>query len=287
MFYYGVHVSIKNNLLDTIDYIKSIDGNMIQIFISNPMSIHSKSNIKIIENAYLIKKKLIENDVRLVIHLPYTINIGKQFNKKEWWINTIIDQLNIGEKLGSIGCVIHVGKSLTLYENDSLDNMYKSIKYIIKYLKDNKMDTHIILETAAGQGTELIYKLNDFFEFYNRFSEDDKYYFRLCIDTCHIFAAGHDIRKKIQVKQVFKNIEKFVGLKYIDLIHLNDSKKDCGSCVDRHQNIGEGLIGKKGLKEFIRYSLLYRIPIILETPSNYINEIKLIDSIKNKFTSVL
>lgn len=283
MFYYGVHLSIKNNLLDTIDYIKSIKGNMIQIFVSNPMSIKSKPNIKIIENADLIKKKLIENDVKLVIHLPYTINIGKQFNEKEWWINAIIEQLNISEKIGSIGCVIHVGKSLTLSEYDSLNNMYKSIKYIIKYLKKKKMNTHIILETAAGQGTELIYKINDFFEFYNRFSEDDKDYFRLCIDTCHIFAAGHDIRKKDQVKDIFKNIDKLVGLRYIDLIHLNDSKKDCGSCVDRHENIGEGLIGKKGLKEFIRYSLLYRIPIILETPNNYINEIELIDNLKNKF----
>jgi len=283
MLYYGTHLSIKTNLLSLIDYIKKIDGNMIQIFISNPISTKSKPNQKIIEDAELIKQKSIDMDVKIVIHLPYTLNIGKQYNKNTWWIKTIIDHLNISEKIGSIGCVIHVGKHLNLSKYDGTNNMYKSLKYIIYYLKKNNMKTHIILETAAGQGTELLSEIKKFIEFYKLFTDEDKEYLRLCIDTCHIFAAGEDISTKKNVKNFFKYLHNSIGMKYIDLIHLNDSKKECGSCVDRHENIGEGCIGKEGLTEFIRCAFLYRIPIILETPDNFINEIKIFNSIKQKF----
>ena len=283
MFYYGAHLSIKNNLLKLIDYIQSIHGNMLQIFISNPVAVKLKINNNIINDANNIKNKLLINDVKLVIHLPYTLNISKQFDINSWWIQSIIEHLEVSELIGSIGCVIHVGKSLTLSEYDSLNNMEKTLKYIVSYLKKKNMLTHIILETAAGQGTELISEIDDFINFYNRFTEDEKEYLRLCIDTCHIFVAGYDISKKSYVKEFFNKINTLIGIRYIDLIHLNDSKKICGSCVDRHENLGMGYIGKSGLKEFIRYAFLYRIPIILETPENFIEEILFIKKISEKF----
>ena len=282
MFYYGSHLSTKNNLLDLIDYIKSINGNMIQIFISNPISINSNINPYFIKNSSKIKQKLLDNNVKLVIHLPYVINIANEFDINNAQIKLIIDQLSISNLIGSIGCILHVGKSKFFDINLSIDNMFKNLKYIILFLKKNNMDTHIILETAAGQGTELISDIFDFFDFYKKFSDDEKKYLRLCIDSCHIYAAGYNISDKLEINKLFKFLKNQNLMKYIDLIHLNDSKKDCGCKVDRHENIGFGKIGIQGLYKFIKKAIYYNIPIILETPSNYIEEIKFIEYIFNK-----
>ena len=286
-FYYGAHISIKNGIISAINEIIDYGGNMIQIFISNPMSV--KYNFKYSETDYItIKQKLKDTNSKLVIHLPYVINLSKPTKKIEesWWIKMICDQLEVSHKMGSIGCVVHVGKYLDLTELEGLENMFNALKYVISYIRENKLDTCIILETAAGQGTELITtknnSLKEFSDFYNRFSDNEKNHIKICVDTCHIFAAGFDITNNNKVKTFFDEFHKLIGIKYLGLIHLNDSKTNCGSCVDRHENLGIGKIGIEGLRNFIRYASYYKIPIILETPGDYEKEIKLITTVKNK-----
>lgn len=287
--YYGAHISISEGVENTIDYIHSIGGNMIQIFISNPMSTKTIINMKKFSPIVCarIKQKLLDTNSKLVIHLPYVINLAKHLGPNpanNWWIQIICNQLMIGESMGSIGCVVHVGKHLDLTISDGLDNMYESIKYIIEYMKTHNLTTYLILETAAGQGSELIRTSNnsieDLADFYNKFDDTDKNYLKICVDTCHIFAAGYDIKTKTQVKNFFDSFNALIGIQHMALIHLNDSKTNCGSCVDRHQNIGAGYIGLTGLRHFIRYGLFYQIPIILETPSEYVLELMLINTIK-------
>jgi deoxyribonuclease-4 len=290
MNYFGTHLSIKDGILKTIDEIKSMNGNMIQLFISNPMSIKESNYDKINSKAKEIKEKLINTDTKLVIHLPYVLNLAKPNpNINSWWIKMICNQLQVSDNIGSLGCVVHVGKYLELTELEGLDNMMKSFKLIIKFIKDKKLNTFIILETAAGQGTELLVTNNNnidsFANFYNEFTEDDKNYIKICVDTCHIFAAGYDISNADQVKQFFIDFNDKIGLEHMTLIHLNDSKTECGGKVDRHANLGEGKIGLEGLRYFIRYAIFYNIPIILETPGDQIEEIKLINKVKNGVNS--
>ena len=286
-FYYGAHLSIKNSIISAIDEIIEYEGNMIQIFISNPMS--TKSNLKFTDSqCQLIKDKLTNTNCLLVIHLPYVINLSKPIINLEnaWWIKMICEQLLISNKIGSLGCVVHVGKHLDLTISEGIDNMYKSLEYVINYIIENNLDTFIILETAAGQGTELISTKNNSLEdlaiFYNRFSSIQKKHLRLCVDTCHIFAAGFDITNSNRVKRFFEDFNKLIGIEYLALIHLNDSKSSCGSCVDRHENLGMGKIGIEGLRNFIRYGAYYKIPIILETPNAFIKEIQLIKTVKER-----
>lgn len=288
--YFGGHMSIKNGIVSAISDINEIGGNMIQIFISSPMILNSNIDMKkftshIVEQ---IKNKCLETDSKIVIHLPYVINLAKpldinQLETKS--IKLIIKQLEISHLIRSIGCVVHVGKYTDLTETEGLENMYKSLKIIIKYIKTNNLNTYIILETSAGQGTELLStknnSLNDLAEFYNRFTSEDKEVFKLCVDTCHIFAAGYDIRRKDMVKTFFDQWHEAIGLENLALIHLNDSKKTCGSCVDRHESLGKGCIGIEGLRHFIRYAIYYKIPTVLETPSDYIEELNLINKVKN------
>jgi deoxyribonuclease-4 len=287
--YYGGHMSITNGIVTAISNINEIGGNMIQIFISSPMVLNSKIDMKkftpqIIEQ---IKNKCSETNTKIVIHLPYVINLAKpldvdQLSTKS--IQLIIKQLEISHLIGSIGCVVHVGKYTGQTESEGLENMFKSLKIIVDHIRNNNLNTYIILETSAGQGTELLATKNNSIDelanFYNRFTSDDKNYIKLCVDTCHIFAAGYDIKEKQMVKIFFDQWHELIGLENLALIHLNDSKKICGSCVDRHENLGKGCIGIEGLRHFMRYAIYYKIPTVLETPSDYVEELKLINKVK-------
>lgn len=286
MNFYGCHLSIKNGIKNTLMEIMKLKGNIVQIFISNPQS---SKNINfdnkypseyISDLNYFVKK----NNLKIVIHLPYIFNLAN-INLN---IEPIISQLIFSSKIKSIGCVIHVGKYLYLKEYEAEDVMFNNLKKIINIMQNMKLKTFLILETSAGQGTETlttnnnsIHKLS---KFYNRFSNNDKKYLRLCVDSCHIYSAGFDIRGKQNVSNFFNLFNKEIGISYIALIHLNDSKGKYNCKVDRHANLGYGTIGLTGLKNFIKYALFYHIPIVLETPDEdkYSNELNLIRKINKK-----
>jgi deoxyribonuclease IV len=288
--YFGGHMSIKNGIPSAITEMNELGGNMIQVFISNPMSTKYTINKTTYneKSCQLIRSTLDSTDSKLVVHLPYVINLAKPLPpdmSKCWWTKMICEQLIVSDLIGSIGCVVHVGKHLDLTVTEGLDNMYNSLKYVVDFIKERKLSSYIILETAAGQGSELLKtrdsSLEDFAHFYNRFDSEDKNHLKICVDTCHIFAAGYDIRHKEQVKNFFDEFNSLIDMKNIALIHLNDSKSDCGSCVDRHEILGCGKIGINGLRHFIRYAIYYKIPTVLETPSDYVSELELINKVKN------
>jgi deoxyribonuclease-4 len=245
--YYGAHMSITNGIVSAISDINEISGNMIQIFLSSPMMLNSKIDMKKFAPKIIdqIKTKCEETNSKIVVHLPYVINLAKplDINPLETKsIKIIIKQLELSHLIGSIGCVVHVGKYTGLTEIEGLENMYRSLKLIIDYIREHDLNTYIILETSAGQGTELLptknNSLNDLAEFYARFDSADKKHIKICVDTCHVFAAGYDLKEK-------------------------------------------GCIGIEGLRHFIRYAIYYKIPTVLETPSDYIEELNLINEVKN------
>jgi deoxyribonuclease-4 len=277
-FYYGAHASIAKGIVGALDTIYKAGGNIAQIFISSPQGRGTKSRSK--EEIDLIKKFQQINDVKLVIHSPYVLNFAKPFNSNNWWVKQMIKELTIGAQMNSIGSVVHFGKHLKLTRKQGLLNMKKSFEYIV----DNTPDqATIILETAAGQGTELGYDLEEFAALYNSFSDKYKKKIKICIDTCHVFVAGYDLSSNKTVKAFFSKFNKLIGIKHVVLIHLNDSKPELGKRVDRHENIGKGHIGLLGLTQVIKYAKKKNIPVILETPAikgkNIKSEIDIITSI--------
>jgi deoxyribonuclease-4 len=285
-YYYGSHISTYKGIPNSIKEMKKLGGNFLQIFITNPIG----SGIKKITNKELkeINDLLIQNDMKIVIHSPYILNFAKPFDDKSWWINVLIRELKITSKFNSYGSVLHLGKEkykeqfeyIDLKKSDGYDNMYKSIKYVLDNTPDN---SKIILETSSGQGSEMGYKLDDFAnKLYNKFSKKYKKRLGICLDTCHMFAAGYDLTTNNNIKKLFKKIDNLFGIHNIWLIHLNDSKYDLGSKLDRHASLGEGKIGKKSLKYIIKIAYKLNIPIILETPSNPMEEIQYIKKIINK-----
>jgi deoxyribonuclease-4 len=275
ILYYGAHISIDlNNIVKSINL---YGGNICQIFLTEPTK-KIAPNISDQQINELIKYIKL-NKIKIVIHSPYTLNFARiplgifDSSNISWWIKNLIDELNFGKKIGALGCVIHFGKYMELGKKVGMKNMYDSLMFVLQKVND----INIILETSSGQGTELCYRLEDFKNFYDMFSNKIKKRLRICIDTCHIFVAGYDIRNKKGVYDYFKLFNKLIGIKYICLVHLNDAKNDLGSKIDRHEKLGKGYIGLDGLKYFVKICNKFKIPIILETPQqNYTSEIKLI-----------
>lgn len=275
IFYYGCHMPISNGIDKAIIGVNNIGGNCLQIFVSNPMS--GKTTDKAIQlykdQGNNIKELLKQYKTKLFIHSPYTFNFAKGKINDSWnncyWINYYINELEIADNIGAVGCVIHVGKSLDMNINIATKNMFDGLSYVIEQIKNLKLNSVIILETGAGQGTEMFItndnSLDNFANFYNLFSYEQKKYIKLCVDTCHIFSAGYCINDLKYCKQFVKEFDEKIGLENLILIHLNDSKKECCSRVDRHENLGKGHIGK-GINYFIHFAYSLNIPLVLETP---------------------
>jgi len=272
MFSIGAHIPREKNLLETMKIIKDANGNSLQIFVSNPRSVNvSEFNRKFLGDPDEIQSFIIENNFKLIIHSPYTINLASStmINKRHinleecYWIKIILKELEIAHILGSIGCVIHTGKSTKLPIKDGLINMKKGIEYILETIIKNQWSSKLILETASGQGTELLSNYQDFLNFYNEFDNSYKDVFKICIDTCHIWAKGYELKEIFDITLRNNNINDIV------LIHLNNSKNPKGSHLDRHDIINQGFININDIYKFVKSfrSLNKDIIIILETPT--------------------
>jgi len=180
----------------------------------------------------------------------------------------MIDELDRAERLGIHGVVLHPGAHLGAGVDAGLDQIARSLDQIHAAIPKHKVVT--LLETAAGQGS----CLGCTFEELGRIRDlvDDKARVGICIDTCHIFAAGYDIRTSDGYERAMAEVERFVGIVNVGAFHLNDSKKPLGSRVDRHEHIGDGAIGLDAFRFLLNDERFRRIPKLLETPKKIEHE---------------
>lgn len=272
--YVGSHLNKDKTFLNTIQKgLENIQTEAIQMFYKSPQG--KSTEIKTTdEETIKIKKYLQDTDTMFVCHASYTLNFAKEITSQTYYImESLEEDLRVANNMGAIGVVIHMGKQLKLEYQEALNLFVENIKDIIKIIKRHKWQSKIIFENSAHQGTEMCYTVEQLGEMFNMFTDTEKEHIGFCIDTCHMFAACYDIRKSEVCEDFFTIWKKYIGMKYIMCIHLNDSKKDNCSKVDRHENLGKGFIGDKGLKQFLlclmdRLPKQAKIPIILETPDH-------------------
>ena len=279
--YIGHTINISHGFLTVVDYATTLEANFIQIFLSSPQKYNNtrKSHNELIQ----FKQKLINNNMKLVIHGSYKLNFC---NPKETFIHKaaiidLVNDLNDSVKLGAIGVIIHMGKNvkaLNLSYNEAFNNYIDGIK--ISLSKSNNTST-IILETGAGVGTEICSDIFNLAKLYNSFTDNEKARIKFCIDTCHIFAYGYHIGNYSFVDVFCDLIDKYLNWNNIACIHLNDSKDKLGAKLDNHADIGKGNIGTEGLKKFIKICASKNIPIVLETPCNILSKKDQIILVKN------
>jgi len=277
----GAHIAREKTLLNTIKQIQLNKGNALQIFASNPRSTKISQNETFIKKPQEIKKYITNNNFSLVIHSPYTINLANNSENKRvldisnnYVIELITHELKIAHSIGAIGCIVHCGKYTKLTINEGLINMKNALKYIInEVIIKLKLKSKIIIETSTGQGTELLSNYNDFLEFYNSFSTEEKEHFKICIDTCHVWAAGYELN------DIYEITKKNNNLNDIAVIHVNNSKNPKNSKLDRHEYLEEGLIKLENILDFLKNLKKHNsnILFILEKPNdNYSHEFNLI-----------
>jgi deoxyribonuclease-4 len=213
-----------------------------------------------------IKKLINKLNIILSVHISYTINIASDPNNYSWGIMQFIEEIKIASMIGAFAVVVHLGKQLDITKEVALNNMFINLLKVLDLTKN--LDIRILIETSTGQGSEMCYDLDEFASFFKKIKN---HRIGICLDTCHIFNAGYDIRTKETTENYLKLFEQKIGINNIKLIHLNDSYNDLGMKIDRHQNIGRGYIGIEGIKQIIMFFTSLNIPIVLETPDEYIN----------------
>ena len=268
--YFGAHIDVSKDIIKEVRRIKGNGGNIVQLFLTTPGNrLTAKKHEPILKK---FKDYIKTNNMKCVVHASYILNLSKDWDKHSWWLKNLQLELEYANKINAIGVVVHCGYKMNLSKKKALDNMYSSIKYVLQ--KTSKLKTKIIIETSSGQGSELCSDIKDLAKLYKRFNNNRV---GICIDTCHVFAAGYDITNKEKIVKFVKMIDKLIGFKNISLIHLNDSKNNVGEKKDRHENIGKGKIGLKALKLLTKIFFKFKIPIVLETPRKYHKyEIKLL-----------
>ena len=264
MNHIGVH--IKGDILKEIIKVKQTGGNCVQMFTNA-------------ENVEEIKHLLVKNKMKVYIHSKYIYNLARNWNKYSWWLLNLEEEIRYAHRIGAEGIVLHTGNQLNLPEGKAINNMYTQLIYI--HNKTKRYGTKIYLETSSGQGTEMLYKMEEFAKFFRKFSitpdKEIKKRFMVCLDTCHVFAAGYDLRSKNKIDVFIDRLNELIGLENIGLIHLNDAASGCGSRLDQHATIGNGEIGTRNI--LYLYKRLHKIPTIIETWSD-INDIKLLANIQ-------
>jgi deoxyribonuclease-4 len=289
---FGPHISKQATVLKTLEYAKNtINASAIQIFIGNPQS--GRMTQKTVEKYQLesesVTKFLKQNNMCFVIHTPYVLNFSKDSKCDDpYWINELWNEIKVAQSLGSIGCVLHMGKAVSLDVNIAEKYMIDNIACVADKMADANMTTKIIIETSAGQGSELFAtkdgNLQPIIRLWNSFTEKQKQYIGFCIDTCHIHSAGYKIDTIVDIDKLFDEWNNNIGINNLTVVHLNNSITPFNSHVDRHGTLTEGTIPTECLLHFAKRTFEYGIPIILETKGDPVPEIKMLHELDSGVT---
>ena len=197
------------------------------------------------------------------VHDSYLINLASpRRDVRERSVTALFDEIKRTEALNIPFLVMHPGAHLGEGEKVGIRRISEAFNRLFEAL--GRTPVTILLETTAGQGSSLGYRFEHIAEIIERVRQENR--FGVCLDTCHVFAAGYDFRTPEKYEDLIEHFEKIVGLERLKLFHFNDSKRELGSRVDRHEHIGQGKIGKAGLTYFLRDGRFKDLPFLLETP---------------------
>jgi deoxyribonuclease-4 len=259
----GAHTPTSGGMAKrSIEYARITEAEAIQVFTSNPRGWAMPETNH--EADALFRERADELDLEVYVHAPFLINLGSP--TEGTYKNSLASteySLKRGQEIGALGVVVHTGSAVN---EDFIDSAWKQIHEgmmpILNALTDDA--PFLLLEPTAGQGQSLVKRLEDLAHYLKALEYHPKV--GICLDTCHVFAAGHDIAKKGGMKETLDLLVEVAGAERIQLIHANDSMDVCGALKDRHQNIGEGFIGTDPFKELLAHPAVVNAPLILETP---------------------
>ena len=263
----GFHVSIGGGLQNAVDNALKIGCTAFQIFTRNPRGWAEK--VLDSRDVQMFKLKLIHSGINsdaVAVHMPYLPNLsapnGELYKKS---IDSLVGELQRCIQLEIPNLVIHLGSHLGSGPQNGIDQLANSVNTAIDHSKSfgrKKGKMILLLENSAGQKNSIGSKLEDIRTILDKISSKNV---GICIDTCHAFAAGYDLRSEKKNDDFVDKFDSVVGLENLRLVHLNDSKNEIGAHIDRHEHIGLGKIGVEGMATILKNRKLKGKPIIMET----------------------
>jgi len=259
--YLGCHVSISGGIEKSPTRAREIGCTTAQIFVSSNRQ-WAVRDLKDGE-AESFRERSPQLSGQVHAHACYLINLAKEEpDKRDQAIEKLTKELVRCDLLGIPYIVLHPGSHLGKGEADGIKRIQEALNRIHNQYPD--LDSMILLETMAGQGSVLPYTFEQLREM--RHGLDDPERVGYCFDTCHAHAAGYDLGGETEYEKTMKELESVLNLEDVKLLHLNDSKAECGEKKDRHQDIGEGTIGEAGFRALMNDTRWHGVPKVLETP---------------------
>ena len=260
----GAHQSIAGGLHLAVDRIDQVGGEALQIFTANQRQwrvppLTEKSVALFLEQARA------RSSMPVASHASYLINLAaSQEEKARQAVAAFVEELRRCQRLGIRFVVIHPGSHGGSGVEAGLAMVARHLDQALAEARVPDTVLKVLLETTAGQGTSL----GSTFAELGWLLQQSRYpgHLGICVDTCHVFAAGYDLTTASAYTQTLQQLEQDVGCQQICWFHLNDSQKGCGSKVDRHEHIGQGAIGLEGFRLLLHDSRFAKHPMTLETP---------------------
>jgi deoxyribonuclease IV len=261
----GVHAFAAGGLASgALRYAANVGAEAMQVFVSNPRSWALSAGDRGQDGA--LRDHVAATGLPLYVHAPYLLNVGSPDPlTRERSVASLGHSLRRGAEIGARGVVVHTGSAAGGDREQSLRHVRDGLLPLLDAIPDGGPD--LLLEPMAGQGQQLCRRVQDLGPYLDGLGWHPRA--AVCLDTCHLFGAGHDLAAGGGVADTMAALAATLGRRgegRLALVHANDSKDPCGSCRDRHQNIGAGLIGTAPFAELLRHPLAARVPFIVETP---------------------
>jgi len=261
MRHIGFHLSIAGGVYKAFEDMHALKIDAFQIFLKSSNRWDDKPYPKKdIERFH--GEKLANPEIKIFAHSAYLINpaADDRINRNKS-LHALVDELNRAGQLGVEWLVLHPGS----HKGTGVDSgIERAVELIDAAFEKSDSDTGILLETTAGQGDSIGCRFDDLAAIISASQYSER--IGVCLDTCHVFAAGYDFTTADGMKSMLSDFERAIGLDRLFLIHLNDSKYEAGSNKDRHEHIGKGEIGAEGIQRILTEPALFNVPVILETP---------------------
>lgn len=263
----GLHVSAAGGVENAPENAKEMGAEVFQFFSRSPRGGGAPKITE--EQAKLYREQCEEYGFESYIHSPYYVNFASKTNRIYRGSSAVIrEELERGSMLGVKYVVTHLGSAKDwLEDKKSTETPKKALEYAVKGLKEiftgnPKFSTRLLLEISAGAGSVVGDTFEELAYLLDGIGRDDVH---VCLDTCHMFASGYDMRDATALEETMKQFRKHLGTKNLKLVHINDSKAEFEGRKDRHEHIGNGFIGEKGFKALLAHKDFQHVNFILET----------------------
>ncbi|MFF1399276.1 deoxyribonuclease IV [Streptomyces sp. NPDC058287] len=260
----GGHVPVAGGLASVgLSYARELGAETVQVFVANPRGWATPPGNPKQDEAF--RAACAAEDIPAYVHAPYLINFGSHTEATvEKSVESLRHSLRRAREIGALGVVVHTGSATGGRGREvALAQVRERMLPLLDELTHDD-DPYLLLESTAGQGSSLCSRTWDFGPYFDALDAHPK--LGVCLDTCHIFAAGHDLTGPAGMKQTLDLLVETVGEGRLKLIHANDSKDVAGAHKDRHENIGSGHIGAEPFRALMAHPATENVPLIIETP---------------------